>query len=81
MAEAPGTVAIPIRGGRIEALRLPVPATATGTLLVLGGVETGLRQLAGTEQVLMRRWEGRATSRPVVVIGRPLPDDPRRSSS
>jgi len=77
MAEAPGTVAIPIRGGRIEAFRLPIPATATGTpLLVLGGVETGLRQLAGTEQVLMRRWEGRATARPVVVIGRPLPDDP-----
>ena len=76
MAEAPGTVAIPIRGGRIEAFRLPVPATATGTpLLVLGGVETGLRQLAGTEQVLKRRWEGRATARPVVVIGRPLPDD------
>jgi pimeloyl-ACP methyl ester carboxylesterase len=77
MAEAPGTVAIPIRGGRIEAFRLPVPPSATGTpLLVLGGVETGLRQLAGTEQVLVRRWEGRASSRPVVVMGRPLADDP-----
>lgn len=77
MAEAPGTVTIPIRGGRIEAFRLPIPATATGTpLLVLGGVETGLRQLAGTEQVLLRRWEGRAAARPVVVIGRPLADDP-----
>ena len=76
MAEAPGAVAIPIRGGRIEAFRLPVSPAATGTpLLVLGGVETGLRQLAGTEQVLIRRWEGRARARPVVVIGRPLADD------
>ena len=41
-------------------------------LLVLGGVETGLRPLAGTEQVLLRRWESRAARRPVVVIGRPL---------
>jgi pimeloyl-ACP methyl ester carboxylesterase len=77
MAEAPGAVAIPIRGGRIEVFRLPVAPSATGTpLLVLGGVETGLRQLAGTEQVLLRRWEGRAAARPVVVIGRPLADDP-----
>ncbi|HEX6473545.1 MAG TPA: alpha/beta hydrolase [Candidatus Limnocylindria bacterium] len=77
MAEAPGAVAIPIRGGQIEAFRLPVAASANGTpLLVLGGVETGLRQLAGTEQVLLRRWEARAAARPVVVIGRPLPDDP-----
>ena len=44
--------------------------------MVLGGVETGLRQLAGTEQVLLRRWEGRAAARPVVVVGRPLADDP-----
>jgi len=79
MAEAPGTVVFPIRGGRIEAFRLPVTASATGTpLLVLGGVETGLRQLAGTEQVLLRRWEGRAQARPVVVVGRPLADDPAR---
>ena len=77
MAEAGGAVAIPIRGGRIEVFRLPVTASAHGTpLLVLGGVETGLRQLAGTEQVLMRRWEGRAAARPVVVVGRPLADDP-----
>ncbi len=77
MAEAPGAVAIPIRGGRIEAFRLPVATSARGVpLLVLGGVETGLRQLTGTEQVLMRRWEGRAAGRPVVVIGRPLADEP-----
>ena len=76
MAEAAGAVAIPIRGGRIEAFRLPVPASDRGTpLLVLGGVETGLRPLAGTEQVLLRRWEGRAAARPVVVVGRPLPED------
>jgi pimeloyl-ACP methyl ester carboxylesterase len=80
MAEAPGTVAIPIRGGRIEAFRLPVGASAHGTpLLVLGGVETGLRPLAGTEQVLLRRWEGRAAARPVVVLGRPLADDPTQT--
>jgi pimeloyl-ACP methyl ester carboxylesterase len=42
-------------------------------------VETGLRPLAGTEQVLMRRWEGRAARRPVLIIGRPLLDDPRTS--
>jgi pimeloyl-ACP methyl ester carboxylesterase len=76
MAEAPGSVAIPIRGGRIEAFRLPVGPSATGVpLLVLGGIETGLRQMAGTEQVLLRRWEGRAATRPVVVIGRPLSYD------
>jgi pimeloyl-ACP methyl ester carboxylesterase len=75
MVEDPGTISIPIRGGRIEAFRLPPAAGATGVpLLVLGGVETGLRPLAGTEQVLLRRWEGRAARRPVVVIGRPLPD-------
>jgi pimeloyl-ACP methyl ester carboxylesterase len=63
---------IAIRGGRIEALQLPggpgVP------LLVLGGVETGLRRLAGTEHVLEKRWARRAEARPVVVVGRPLPD-------
>jgi pimeloyl-ACP methyl ester carboxylesterase len=65
---------VTIPGGRIEIFRLPggdgVP------LLVLGGVETGLRPLAGTEHVLVRRWERRAARRPVVVVGRPLPDDP-----
>jgi pimeloyl-ACP methyl ester carboxylesterase len=77
MAEQAGTVEIPIRGGRIEAFRLPAAETASGTpLLVLGGVETGLRPLTGTEHVLVRRWEGRARRRPVLVIGRPLPDDP-----
>jgi len=45
-------------------------------LLVLGGVETGFRPLAGTEGVLQRRWEGRTAGRAVTVIGRPLPDDP-----
>ena len=50
---------------------------ATGTpVVVLGGVETGLRPLAGTEQVLDRRWERRAPGGPVTVIGRPLPDEP-----
>ncbi len=77
MAEQSGAVSIPIRGGRIEAFRLPAASGAMGTpLLVLGGVETGLRPLAGTEQVLLRRWEGRAQRRPVVVLGRPLADDP-----
>jgi pimeloyl-ACP methyl ester carboxylesterase len=75
MATAAGTVSIPIRGGRIEAFRLPIAAGATGVpLIVLGGVETGLRPLAGTEHVLTRRWEGRAARRPVVVVGRPLAD-------
>jgi len=76
MVGEPGTVSIPIRGGRIEAFRLPAVSGGTGRpLLVLGGVETGLRPLAGTEQVLLRRWEGRAARRPVVVIGRPLADE------
>ena len=68
------TQAIPIPGGRIEAFTL---AGGTGTpLIVLGGIETGLRPLAGTEQVLRRRWEGRAAARSVTVLGRPIPDDP-----
>ena len=76
MAWQPGTVSIPVRGGRIEAFRLPPADAATGApLIVLGGVESGLRPLAGTEQVLLRRWEGRAARRPVVVIGRPLADE------
>jgi hypothetical protein len=75
MAAAAGTLSIPIRGGRIEAFRLPQAAGATGVpLLVLGGVETGLRPLAGTEHVLLRRWERRAQRRPVVVVVRPLAD-------
>ena len=68
------TESISIRGGRIEALRLDggpgVP------LIVLGGVESGMRPLAGTEGVMRRRWEGRATARPVTILGRPIPDDP-----
>jgi pimeloyl-ACP methyl ester carboxylesterase len=72
-AEVGGITAIPIEGGRIEAFQIPggpgVP------LLVLGGVELGFRPLAGTEAVLKRRWERRATRRPVTVLGRPIPDD------
>ncbi|MEO7295629.1 MAG: alpha/beta hydrolase, partial [Candidatus Limnocylindria bacterium] len=45
-------------------------------LVVLGGVETGFRPLAGTEQVLTRRWAVRAERRGVTILGRPLPDDP-----
>jgi len=68
------TQAIAIRGGRIEAFTL---GGATGTpLVVLGGIETGMRPLAGTEQVLRRRWEGRAAARGVTILGRPIPDDP-----
>ncbi|MEO7295716.1 MAG: hypothetical protein ABIZ57_06205, partial [Candidatus Limnocylindria bacterium] len=68
------TESIPIRDGRIEAFALD-GGTAT-PLVVLGGVETGMRPLAGTEQVLQRRWEGRAHARPVTILGRPIPDDP-----
>ena len=68
------TESTPIRDGRIESYALP---GGTGTpLVVLGGVETGMRPLAGTEQVLARRWEGRSRGRPVTVLGRPIPDDP-----
>ena len=64
----------PIPGGRIEWFSL---AGGNGTpLVVLGGVETGFRPLAGTQQVLARRWEGRTQGRPVTVVGRPIPDDP-----
>jgi len=35
-----------------------------------------MRPLAGTESVLDRRWRGRTTAREVVILGRPLPDDP-----
>ncbi|MEO6577437.1 MAG: alpha/beta hydrolase [Candidatus Limnocylindria bacterium] len=63
-----------IPGGSIEALALEggpgVP------LVVLGGVETGFRRLAGTELLLARRWEGRTRKRSVTVLGRPVPDDP-----
>lgn len=65
---------IPIAGRAIEAYSLD---GAPGMpLLVLGGVETGLRPLTGTESVLERRWSGRAQRRPVTILGRPIPDDP-----
>ena len=74
MADEPRALSIPIPRGRIEALLLPggpgVP------LLVLGGVEIGLRPLAGSENAHVRRWARRTARRPVVVMGRPLPDDP-----
>lgn len=63
-----------VPGGRVEALSLD---GGRGTpLLVLGGVESGLRPLAGTEQLLARRWQRRTAARPVVILGRPLADDP-----
>jgi pimeloyl-ACP methyl ester carboxylesterase len=64
----------PIAGGTLEAY--PLPGGPGVPLIVLGGVETGMRPLAGTEQVLDRRWVPRTASRPVTVLGRPLPDDP-----
>ena len=68
------TQALPIPGGRIEAFSLErgdgVP------LVVLGGVETGFRPLAGTEHLLARRWAGRTERRAVTILGRPIPDDP-----
>ena len=63
-----------IAGGVLESYRMDGgPGTP---LVVLGGVETGMRPLAGTESVLERRWGRRAAARPVVVLGRPIPDDP-----
>ncbi|HET7082861.1 MAG TPA: alpha/beta fold hydrolase [Candidatus Limnocylindria bacterium] len=74
MADEPRALSIPIPGGRIEALLL---AGGPGRpLLVLGGVETGLRPLAGSEHAHVRRWSRRTPRRPVVIMGRPLPDDP-----
>ena len=78
MSDEPKAIAIPIPGGRIEAILLPggpgVP------LLVLGGVETGLRPMAGSEHAHLRRWERRTAHRPVVVMGRPLPDTPANAA-
>jgi pimeloyl-ACP methyl ester carboxylesterase len=71
----PRAESVPIRGGRIEAFRLPHGGPGMA-LLVLGGVETGLRHLAGTEGLLLRRWAERARARPVLVLGRPIPDRP-----
>jgi pimeloyl-ACP methyl ester carboxylesterase len=64
----------PIPGGVLESYRLGGGAGVP--LLVLGGVETGLRPLAGTENVLDRRWTRRTDARSVTVLGRPIPDDP-----
>ncbi len=69
------TESIPVRGGRIEAFALDGSGSGT-PLVVLGGVETGMRPLAGTEHVLTNRWEGRARARAVTILGRPIPDDP-----
>jgi pimeloyl-ACP methyl ester carboxylesterase len=74
MTDEPRALSIPIPGGRIEALLLP--GGPGRPLLVLGGVETGLRPLAGSETAHMRRWSRRTARRAVVVMGRPLPDDP-----
>jgi pimeloyl-ACP methyl ester carboxylesterase len=74
MPDDPRAISIPIPGGRIEALLLP--GGPGRPLLVLGGVETGLRPLAGSEHAHVRRWGRRTARRPVVVMGRPLPDDP-----
>ena len=74
MSDEPHAISIPIPGGRIEALLLP--GGPGRTLLVLGGVETGLRALEGSEQAHVRRWSRRTGRRSVVVMGRPLPDDP-----
>jgi pimeloyl-ACP methyl ester carboxylesterase len=64
----------PIPGGLIESYGMD---GGPGThLVVLGGVETGMRSLAGTESVLERRWQRRTEARPVTIIGRPIPDDP-----
>ncbi len=64
----------PIPGGAIESLTLP--GGPGMPLVVLGGVETGFRRLAGTEQLLARRWASRAKRRPVTIIGRPIPNEP-----
>jgi pimeloyl-ACP methyl ester carboxylesterase len=77
MSDEPKAIAIPIPGGRIEAILLPGGPGVPGVpLLVLGGVETGLRPMAGSEHAHLRRWERRTAHRPVVIMGRPLPDDP-----
>ncbi|HLY35571.1 MAG TPA: alpha/beta fold hydrolase [Candidatus Limnocylindria bacterium] len=75
---ATGVRSFPIDGGRIEVFELP--GGPGRPLLVLGGVELGLRPLAGTDTVLMNRWLRRAERRRVVVVGRPIPDDPADAS-
>ncbi len=73
----PQVRSVPVEGGRLELLELPGGAGLP--LLVLGGVEMGLRPLERTEHVLLRRWEHRARRRGVTVMGRPMPDDPREA--
>lgn len=73
LADEPRALAIPIRGGRIEALLLP--GGPGRPVIIIGGVETGLRLLSGTEHAHVRRWMRRTERRPVVVLGRPIPDD------
>ena len=73
MSDEPRALSIPIPGGRIEALLLP--GGPGRPLLVLGGVEIGLRPLTGSEPAHVRRWERRTARRPVAILGRPLPDD------
>jgi pimeloyl-ACP methyl ester carboxylesterase len=68
------TERIPIRGGHIESFALG--GGSGKPLVVLGGVETGLRPLTGTEQLLERRWATRGAARRITVLGRPIPDDP-----
>jgi pimeloyl-ACP methyl ester carboxylesterase len=74
MEEAARVESLPVPGGRVE--RLSLSGGPGVPLLVVGGVETGLRLLAGTEALLARRWEGRRRARPVIVVGRTIPDDP-----
>jgi pimeloyl-ACP methyl ester carboxylesterase len=74
MSDEPQALSVPIPGGRIEAL--PLAGGPGVPLLVLGGVEIGLRPMAGSERAHVRRWERRTSRRPVVVMGRPIPDDP-----
>ena len=64
----------PIPGGVLESYSLPGGGGVP--LVVLGGVETGMRPLAGTESVLDRRWGRRTDARSVTVLGRPMPDEP-----
>jgi pimeloyl-ACP methyl ester carboxylesterase len=75
----PRALSVPIRGGRIEAVGLP--GGPGRPVVVIGGVEMGLRPLAGTEHAHVRRWERRRERRPVIVMGRPLPDDPGEASA
>ena len=78
MPDEPRAISIPIPGGRIEALLLP--GGPGWPLLVLGGVETGLRPLSGSEHAHVRRWSRRTPRRPVVVMGRPLPGIPAQAA-